>query len=232
MEITFKVFYAIGLLGAGGLIDKMGSRIGYGLSTFLWSLAGIATALVNTVLGFQIVRGALGLTEAGNFPAAIKTVAEWFPKKERALATGIFNSGANIGAILTPLTVPFIVVQWGWQWAFILTGLLGFVWLIFWFVLYEVPAGTRKYQLAELTFIESDQKKKKERWVMMGCLPYLAAIIDIPANMGLCDRKIFDRSIWWFYIFWLPDFFESIYHIKITDSQLARCRSVSGFNAG
>lgn len=217
VEITFKVFYAVGLLGAGGLIDKMGSRIGYGLSTFLWSLAGIATALVNTVPGFQIVRGALGLTEAGNFPAAIKTVAEWFPKKERALATGIFNSGANIGAILTPLTVPFIVVQWGWQWAFILTGLLGFVWLIFWFVLYEVPRKHKKISVAELAFIESDQEEEKGT-VGDDSLPALSwlQLLTFRQTWAFAIGKFLTDPIWWFYIFWLPDFFESIYHIKIT----------------
>src|SRR6478672_6436210 len=131
VEITFKVFYAIGLFGAGWVVDKLGTKIGYAVSTFLWSIAGVATGFVSTVTGFQIVRGALGLAEAGNFPAAIKTVAEWFPKKERALATGIFNSGTNIGAIITPIVVPYIVLHWGWQWAFILTGLLGFIWLIF-----------------------------------------------------------------------------------------------------
>lgn len=219
VEITFKVFYAIGLLGAGGLIDKMGSRIGYGLSTFLWSLAGIATALVNTVSGFQIVRGVLGLTEAGNFPAAVKTVAEWFPKKERALATGIFNSGANIGAILTPLTVPFIVVQWGWQWAFILTGLLGFVWLIFWFVLYEVPRKHKKISAAELTFIESDQEDEKGTVGDDG-LPALSwlRLLTFRQTWAFAIGKFLTDPIWWFYIFWLPDFFESIYHIKITDA--------------
>lgn len=217
VEITFKIFYAIGLLGAGGLIDKLGTKIGYGLSTFLWSLAGIATAMVNTVVGFQIVRGALGITEAGNFPAAIKTVAEWFPKKERALATGIFNSGANIGAILTPLTVPFIVAQWGWQWAFILTGLLGFVWLIFWFVLYEVPRKQKRLSEAELNFIESDKEEEKGSvaddeqtkltWMQL---------LQFKQTWAFAIGKLLTDPIWWFYIFWLPDFFESIYHIKIT----------------
>lgn len=217
VEIVFKVFYAIGLLGAGHLIDKVGTKIGYGLSTFLWSLAGVATALVNTVLGFQIVRGALGIAEAGNFPAAIKTVAEWFPKKERALATGIFNSGANIGAILTPLTVPFIVANWGWQWAFIITGLLGFVWLIFWFILYEVPAKHKRLSGAELAFIQSDNAEEagtvaddnqsKISWLKL---------LGFKQTWAFAIGKLITDPIWWFYIFWLPDFFESMYHMKIT----------------
>lgn len=217
VEITFKVFYAIGLLGAGRLIDKLGTKLGYGLSTFFWSLAGIATALVNTVVGFQIVRGALGLSEAGNFPSAIKTVAEWFPKKERAFATGIFNSGANIGAILTPLTVPFIVANWGWQWAFILTGLLGFVWLIFWFILYEVPRKSHKLSVEELAFIESDiesevgtiadDNQPKMSWMQL---------LGFKQTWAFAIGKLLTDPIWWFYIFWLPDFFESMYHMKIT----------------
>lgn len=217
VEITFKVFYAIGLLGAGRLIDKLGTKLGYGLSTFFWSLAGIATALVNTVLGFQIVRGALGLSEAGNFPSAIKTVAEWFPKKERALATGIFNSGANIGAIVTPLTVPFIVANWGWQWAFIITGLLGFVWLIFWFILYEVPRKSHKLSQEELAYIESDNEEEagttaddnqpKMSWT---------TLLGFKQTWAFAIGKLLTDPIWWFYIFWLPDFFESMYHMKIT----------------
>ncbi len=217
VEITFKVFYAIGLLIAGGIIDKLGTKIGYGISTFLWSLAGIATALVNTVVGFQIVRGFLGITESGNFPSAIKTVAEWFPKKERALATGIFNSGANIGAILTPLTVPFIVTKWGWQWAFILTGLLGFVWLIFWFILYEVPRKHKKISESELAFIESDKEDEKGS-VGDDDQPKLSwfQLLKFKQTWAFAIGKLLTDPIWWFYIFWLPDFFESIYHIKIT----------------
>ena len=157
VEITFKIFYAIGMLGAGRIIDKLGTKIGYGVYTFLWSLVGVLTACVNTVLGFQIVRGALGLTESGNFPAAIKSVAEWFPKKERALATGIFNSGANIGAIVTPIAVPWILNNYTWQTAFIVTGLLGFIWLILWIIYYEKPIKQKRLGAAELNYIESDK---------------------------------------------------------------------------
>jgi ACS family hexuronate transporter-like MFS transporter len=177
----------------------------------------VATAMVNTVLGFKIVRGALGLSEAGNFPSAIKTVAEWFPKKERALATGIFNSGANIGAIVTPLTVPFIVVTWGWQWAFILTGLLGFVWLIFWFILYEVPRKHKKLGAAELAFIESDTEDQKgtvgdDSQAKMSWFQ----LLKFKQTWAFAIGKLLTDPIWWFYIFWLPDFFESMYHMKIT----------------
>jgi ACS family hexuronate transporter-like MFS transporter len=217
VEIAFKIFYAIGLLGVGGIIDKLGSKIGYGVATFLWSLAGVATAMVNTVVGFQIVRSALGLAEAGNFPSAIKTVAEWFPKKERALATGIFNSGANIGAIVTPITVPFIVAQWGWQWAFILTGLLGFVWLIFWFIMYEVPRKHKRISAAELAFIESDKEEQKGS-VGDEDKPKMSwfKLLGYKQTWAFAIGKLLTDPIWWFYIFWLPDFFESMYHMKIT----------------
>jgi ACS family hexuronate transporter-like MFS transporter len=217
VEIMFKVFYAIGLLGAGRLIDKLGTKIGYALSTFLWSLAGISTALVSTVGGFQFVRGALGLTESGNFPAAIKSVAEWFPKKERALATGIFNSGANVGAIITPLTVPFIVASFGWQWAFVVTGMLGFIWLIFWFRLYEIPRKHKKISAEELAFIESDVEEEKGS-TADDDLPKLSwfQLLKYRETWAFAIGKLLTDPIWWFYLFWMPDFFESIYHIKIT----------------
>ena len=132
IEIAFKVAYSLGMLGAGRLIDRLGTKIGYALSTFLWSLAAIGHAFVSSTLGFSVARAFLGVTEAGNFPAAIKTTAEWFPQRERALATGIFNSGSNVGAIIAPLTVPLIAETIGWKWAFVITGALGFVWLVLW----------------------------------------------------------------------------------------------------
>ncbi len=219
VEITFKIFYAFGMIVAGRIIDKLGTRIGYGLYTFLWSLAGVCTAFANSVLGFQIVRAALGVTEAGNFPAAIKTVAEWFPKKERALATGIFNSGANIGAIVTPMCVPWIVINWGWHWAFILTGLLGFVWLIFWLILYDIPRKTKKVQLAEIEYIESDKDEpllltdsgQKVSW---------AKLLKYKQTWAYVIGKFLTDPIWWFYLFWLPDFFESVYKIKLEGAAL------------
>ena len=215
VEITFKLFYAIGMLGAGRLIDKLGTKMGYGIFTFLWSVAGVCTALVNTVLGFQVVRGALGVTESGNFPAAIKTVAEWFPKKERALATGIFNSGTNIGAITTPLVIPYIVENWGWQWAFIITGLLGFVWIIFWFLLYEVPKKQKKLSAEELAYIQSD---KDEIHDVKDTSPKLSwwQLLKYKQTWAFAIGKLLTDPIWWFYLFWLPDFFESVYKIKLT----------------
>ena len=137
--IAFQICYALGMLSVGWIIDKVGTKLGYALSLIGWSLAAIGHGFASSTVGFMVARGFLGISEAGNFPAAIKTVAEWFPKKERALATGIFNSGTNVGAIVAPLTVPFIAVAFGWQWAFIITGAIGLIWLAFWFVIYEVP---------------------------------------------------------------------------------------------
>lgn len=214
VEITFKLFYAVGMLGAGRIIDKLGTKIGYGLFTFFWSVAGICTSLVNTVLGFQVIRGALGVTESGNFPAAIKTVAEWFPKKERALATGIFNSGANIGAIVTPLCVPWMVVHWGWKWAFISTGLLGFIWLIFWFLLYEIPRRHKKISQSELNYIESDKDEQPE--TLAGPKLSWLQLLGYKQTWAFAIGKFLTDPIWWFYLFWLPDFFESTYKIKLT----------------
>ncbi|MBL0335578.1 MAG: MFS transporter [Chitinophagaceae bacterium] len=215
VEITFKVFYAFGMIFAGRIIDKLGTRIGYALFTFLWSLAGVLTALASTVMSFQIIRGFLGITESGNFPAAIKSTAEWFPKKERALATGIFNSGANIGAIVTPLTVPFIVENWHWQWAFVITGLLGFVWVVAWLLFYQIPSRHKKLKAPELAYINSDKDEAAEN---TGNQPKISwfKLLGYKQTWAFALGKLLTDPIWWFYLFWLPDFFESVYHIKLT----------------
>src|SRR4029078_5101849 len=150
--MAFSATYAIGLLLFGNLIDRVGTKLGYTISVIIWSIAAMAHAWARTTGGFVLARTSLGLGEGGNFPAAIKAVAEWFPKKERAFATGIFNSGTNIGAIAAPLTVPFIAQNMGWQWAFILTGSVGFIWLIFWLAAYEIPAKHKRLSAAELAY--------------------------------------------------------------------------------
>lgn len=217
IEIAFKIAYAIGLLFAGRVIDKIGTKSGYAWATGLWSLAAVVHAFASNVLGFAIARVALGLTEAGNFPAAIKAVAEWFPKKERALATGIFNSGANIGAIVAPLTVPFIAVYMGWQWAFIITGCLGFVWLFFWNKYYQSPKQHPAVSKEELAYIESDiavvtefQADNKQPFTWVRLLGY-------KQTWAFALGKLLTDPIWWFYLFWLPDFLESQYALKGTD---------------
>jgi ACS family hexuronate transporter-like MFS transporter len=219
IEIVFKISYAIGMLGAGRLIDKLGIKIGYALATGIWSLAAVGHALAKGVFGFSVARAVLGVSEAGNFPAAIKTVAEWFPKKERAFATGIFNSGSNIGAIVAPLSVPFIAKEWGWQWAFIITGLLGFVWLILWFILCEVPGKHKKLSKAELEYIRSDkdeiQVAENEPKLSWGKL------LTYKQTWAFAIGKLLTDPIWWFYLFWLPDFLQSPpYNLKGTEIAL------------
>lgn len=216
IEIAFKIAYSVGLLFAGRLIDKLGTKMGYFFSTFLWSISAVCHAFVNSTMGFIVVRSALGLSEAGNFPAAIKAVAEWFPKKERALATGIFNSGANIGAIIAPLTVPFIAVTWGWRWAFVITGSIGFIWLILWLLFYEIPKRQKRLSETELVYINSDNEHdladklttdKKTSWLKL---------LTYRQTWAFSAGKFLTDPIWWFYLFWLPDFLESQYGLKGT----------------
>jgi ACS family hexuronate transporter-like MFS transporter len=221
VEIAFKISYAIGLMLAGRVIDKIGTKRGYSWATGLWSLAAIVHAFAKNVFGFAAARAALGVTEAGNFPAAIKTTAEWFPKKERALATGLFNSGANIGAIVAPLTVPFIAVNYGWQWAFVITGLLGLIWLFFWQKYYRTPSTHPKITPEELAYINSDiepleanetaKPEKKYTWGML---------LGYKQTWAFSIGKLLTDPIWWFYLFWLPDFLESQYHLKGTQIAL------------
>src|SRR5262249_19807131 len=147
---AFQGAYAIGLLIVGRIIDRLGVRTGFSFAVVLWSLAAMAHALVQSVLGFSVVRFALGLGESGNFPASIRAVAEWHPRKERAFATGIFNAGSNVGAIVAPLTVPWITLAYGWQWAFIATGALGFIWLVAWGLTYRAPDNHSRVSAGEL----------------------------------------------------------------------------------
>lgn len=215
IEIAFKVTYAIGLLLAGRVIDRLGTKLGYGLATFLWSVAAVAHAAASNAFGFIVARSALGLSEAGNFPAAIKTVAEWFPKRERAFATGLFNSGANIGAILAPLSVPFINEAFGWRWAFIITGSLGFIWLILWYVYYEVPQRQKRLGAAEYEHIHSDADERAESEAGGPALSW-GRLLGYRQTWAFALGKLLTDPIWWFYLFWLPDFLESEYGLKGT----------------
>lgn len=212
IEIAFKLTYAFGMVFAGRVIDKLGSKMGYFLATLTWSLAALAHAFVNTTLGFIWVRGALGLTESGNFPAAIKSTAEWFPKKERALATGIFNSGTNIGAIITPLTVPFIAETWGWKWAFIITASIGAVWLVLWMLIYEIPSRHKKVSKEELAHINSDSQETAQV-EETGPKVSWAKLLTFRQTWAFAIGKFLTDPVWWFYLFWLPDFVESTYKV-------------------
>jgi len=216
IEIAFKVTYALGMLGAGRIIDKLGSKVGYFFFAFAWSLAAVGHAFVQSTLGFIVARATLGVTESGNFPAAIKSIAEWFPKKERALATGIFNSGANIGAIVAPLSVPFIAIEWGWKWAFVITGSFGFIWIILWILFYDKPEHHKKVSKEEMNYILSDTldetqpvngKEEKISWIKL---------LTFRQTWAFVLGKFITDPIWWFYLFWLPDFLESQYGLKGT----------------
>ena len=217
--IAFQIAYAVGMLVVGRFIDRVGTKIGYAISLIVWSIAAIGHAAVRSTFGFIIARAGLGLSEAGNFPAAIKTVAEWFPKKERALATGIFNSGANIGAIAAPLTVPFIAEKWGWEWAFIITGSIGFLWLIFWFILYEIPAKQKRLGQAEYDYIHSDLDEQSQLAATPGPEKRVSwlSLLGYKQTWAFILGKFLTDPVWWFYLFWLPAFLKAQYGIEGTD---------------
>lgn len=197
----FQAAYALGMLLMGRLIDRLGTRIGYALAMTFWSVASMTHAIAGSFAGFAMARFALGFGEAGVFPASIKCVAEWFPKKERALATGIFNAGTNAGAIITPLVVPWIVLHWGWRAAFLLTGAVGFVWLVFWFALYKRPEEHPRVSAAELKYIQSDPVDPAQniRW---------ASLLPHRQTWAYVAGKFLIDPIWWFYLFWVPDFLQ------------------------
>jgi ACS family hexuronate transporter-like MFS transporter len=219
IEISFKLLYAIGMLGAGRLIDKLGSKLGYFVATTLWSIAAIAHAAVQSTFGFILVRGALGVTESGNFPAAIKSVAEWFPKKERALATGIFNSGTNVGALIAPPAVLYITATWGWRWAFIVTGLVGVVWMILWLLMYDKPEKHKRVSKEELDYINSDKDEPQSAGAAEEKVSWFR-LLKFRQTWAFALGKFLTDPVWWFYLFWLPDFLTSEYGLKGTDLAL------------
>jgi ACS family hexuronate transporter-like MFS transporter len=206
---AFQAAYALGLLLMGRLIDLIGTRVGYALSIGIWSLSAAAHALARTPLGFGAARFALGLGEAGNFPAAIKTVAEWFPKKERALATGIFNSGTNVGATIGPLLVLWIARRYGWQSAFVSTGLLSFIPIIFWVRSYRRPQEHPRLSAAELQYIHSDPCEPDTR------IPW-AKLLPHRQTWAFLIGKFMTDPIWWFFLFWLPKFLNTNHGLELT----------------
>jgi len=207
---AFQAAYAIGLLLAGRFIDRAGTRIGYASAIGLWSLATVGHALVQTALGFGIARFFLGLGESGNFPAAIKTVAEWFPKKERALATGIFNSGTNIGATLAPIAVPWLTVRYGWQAAFVAMGVLSSLWILPWMSMYRSPQEHPRISRAELDWIQSDPVEPATK------IPW-ARLIGHRQTWAFIIGKLLTDPIWWFFSFWLPKFLNTQHGLTLTE---------------
>lgn len=215
--MAFSAAYALGLLLFGRIVDKIGTKMGYVVSVVFWSIAAMLHAIVKTTMGFSIVRAFLGISEAGNFPTAIKATAEWFPKKERAFATGIFNSGANIGAVVAPVLVPWILGVYGWRHAFIWTGALGFIWLVFWIIFYEIPTKQKRLSTAEFDYIHSDVDEAAEQ--KGKSVPWLT-LLGVRQTWAFVFGKLLTDPIWWFFLFWLPSYFSEAYHIDLKKPNL------------
>jgi ACS family hexuronate transporter-like MFS transporter len=207
---AFTTAYAIGMLAAGRFIDWLGVRKGFSLVVAFWSIAAMGHALARSVLGFGAARFALGIGESGSFPSSIKAVAEWFPKKERALATGIFNAGTNVGAVVAPLAVPFITVAYGWQWAFIATGALGFIWVIAWLTIYTSPSVNTRLSSEELKYIQSDSPEAAAKPTWRSLLPHRQ-------TWAFAVGKFLTDPIWWVYLYWLPDFLHKNHGLSLTE---------------
>lgn len=219
LQIAFQAAYAVGLLLFGTVIDRLGTKRGYIYSIIAWSGAAIAHAFATTTFGFGLARAALGLGESGNFPAAIKTVAEWFPKQERALATGIFNSGANIGAVVAPVLVPWILGVYGWEAAFLITGAIGFVWLACWWLFYEVPTRQPKLQAAEYAYIHSDNRPESDE-ADTGPAVGWGQLLRIRQTWAFIFGKLLTDPIWWFFLFWLPSYFANAFSLDLKKPSL------------
>ena len=208
ISASFMLAYALGFLFSGWMMDRLGTRLGFTISLVVWSLAAAAHAFAGNVTQFMIARFALGLGESGNFPAAIKTVAEWFPKRERALATGIFNAGTNVGATVSPFIVPIIYKYHGWEAAFMATGLVGLVWVAFWWPMYRRPQEHPKVSPQELAYIESDPADPPVR------IPW-GTLLTHRQTWGFAVAKFLTDSIWWFYLFWFAPFMAAQFGVDI-----------------
>ncbi|PWU04341.1 MAG: MFS transporter [Terriglobia bacterium] len=207
---VFQAAYAVGLLLAGRFIDRVGTRIGYSIAIAIWSLATMGHSLARTVFAFAVARFILGLSESANFPAAVKTVAEWFPKRERALAAGIFNSGANIGAIVAPAAAPWIAVHWGWQWAFLCMGGLSALWVAPWIAMYRRPEVHPRVSRSELLYIQSDTPEP-------AAVPPWSQLLPHRQTWALLIGRFLTDPIWWFFLYWLPKFLNTQYGLALTD---------------
>ena len=204
----FSFAYAIGFLGAGRLMDRIGVKKGYAISIVTWSLAAMSHALARSTMGFSFARAALGFGESGNFPGAIKTTAEWFPRKERALATGIFNAGTNVGAVLVSLFIPPIALHFGWRAAFLCTGTLSLCWLATWLIVYDSPEKHKRVSAAELAYIRADpiEETTQVRW---------SQVLRHRQAWAFVLGKFLTDPVWWFYLFWLPKFLDAAFGVKL-----------------
>ena len=223
---AFTMAYGIGSLFIGKLIDRLGTRVGFSLAVLFWSISAMAHAAAGSILQFAAARVSLGIGEAGSFPASIKVVAEWFPKKERAIATGIFNSGTNVGAIVTPLIVRWLTLRFGWRMAFIATGALGLLWIAAWLALYRRPEESNLVSTAELTFIRSDPPEPTTISVPWRIL------LTHPQAWAVALGKFFTDPIWWVYLFWMPDFLSRNLHLDLKGMALPLFVVYSGASVG
>lgn len=226
--MAFTATYALGYLAMGRFIDRVGTKIGYAVSLIVWSLASIGHGFVKSTVGFIVARMSLGLSEAGNFPAAIKSVAEWFPKKERALATGIFNSGATVGAILAPVLVPFILGHYGWQQTFVWIGALGLLWIILWWKFYHTPEKSKLLSQKELQYIKSDQQTQSESHEKIP----LSELLKYKVTWSFAIGKIMTDPIWYFFMFWLPAYFSDVFKMDLTKPSIPLIVIYSGTTIG
>ncbi|WP_395494841.1 MFS transporter [Acetobacter sp. KSO5] len=211
LVIVFQACYALGFVSFGKLIDRIGTRLGYAVCMFIWSIASISHAFVGGTATFAAVRGLLGFGESGNFPSALKAVSEWFPSTERSLAVGIVTAGTSIGAIMAPATVPWLAVKYGWQAAFIITGLSGFVWLIIWLRIYRLPEETTRLSPEERDYIAQDSgiaevPEFKGRWL---------DLLKMKETWAFALGKFMTDPIWFFILFWLPSYFSDRYHLDL-----------------
>lgn len=206
---AFQAAYALGLLFAGRFIDRAGTRIGYAVAIGLWTVATAGQSLTRTVLAFAAARFLLGLAESPNFPAAIKTVAEWFPRRERALATGVFNSGANIGAIVAPITAPWIAIHFGWPWVFVCMAAIGVIWIVRWMAVYRRPEQHPRVSVAELNYIRGDAGEASVPVPWSKLLPHRE-------TWAFTIAKFLTDPVWWFFLYWLPKFLNSRYGLSLT----------------
>jgi ACS family hexuronate transporter-like MFS transporter len=204
----FSMAYAVGLFFAGRFMDRVGVRRGFVAAVVTWSLAAMSHALARSAVGFSLARAALGLGESANFPGAVRTVADWFPKRERALAQGIYNAGSNVGVLVAALLVPIIALAWGWRWVFVTTGLLDFVWLAFWLALYRDPGHHPRLTKEELAYIRSDPPDTQEKVPWLGLLRYRQTWAYIVG-------KSMTDPVWFFYLFWLPKFLDAKWGVKL-----------------
>lgn len=210
---VFQGTYGLGLLFFGWFVDRYGAKIGYAVSISAWSVAAMAHAAVSTVTGFSIVRAALGLGEGGNFPSAIKATAQWFPKRERAFATSIFNAGSNFGPIVAPVIVPWIAFTWGWQMTFVIAGVIGLFWLLLWIPLYHAPENSKRLGEQERQYILSDKdetrEERKASW---------AGLLRYRQTWSFIIGKFLTDPVWWFFLIWLPDYFKATRGLDIKES--------------